>query len=88
MDKVLRSSVPVVVVDRGDGAVDGELLKVGTSVSVQLSVEIGKDASLKQRVIGEVDAAHDVARLELYSLATDKTLRRGKHTMICSVSAK
>lgn len=65
MDKVLGSSVSVVVVDGNDRSVDRELLEVGAAMTVKLSVEIGEDATLQQRVFGKVDAADNVARLEL-----------------------
>jgi hypothetical protein len=45
--------------------VDGNLLKVGPSVTVYLSVKVGKQAALKERVVGEVDATDDVAGLIL-----------------------
>jgi hypothetical protein len=75
-------------VDWCAGTVDGELLEVGTAVAVELSVEVGEETALEKRVLGEVDAADDVARLELRKLvllAGDNGTRR---TMTCSVSAK
>ena len=81
-------SITVVVVDWRAGAVDRELLEVGTTVAVQLSVEVREETALEEGVLGEVDAADDVARLEqrkLVFLASDNDLRR---TMTCSVSAK
>lgn len=68
VDEVLASSITVVVVNRRPRTVDGELLKVGTAVTVELSIKVRKDTSLQQRVIGEVDTANDVARLELLEL--------------------
>lgn len=65
VDKILASSISVVVVNRGDGPVDGQLLKVGPSVTVQLGIKVRKDASLQQRVFGEVDSTHDVSGLKL-----------------------
>lgn len=65
MDEVLAGAVAVVVVDGHRGPVDGELLEVRAAVAVQLGVEIGEDASLEERVLGEVDAPDDVARLKL-----------------------
>lgn len=46
VNEVLTSAVTVVVVDGNHWPVDGELLEVGTAVSVQLSVQIGEDAAL------------------------------------------
>lgn len=70
MDEVLASSITVIVVNRRQGTVDGELLKVGTAVTVELSIKVRKDASLQQRVVGEVDTANNVSRLELLELVT------------------
>lgn len=47
------------------GTVDGELLEVGAAVTVELGVEVGEETALEEGVIGEVDTADDVARLEL-----------------------
>lgn len=63
--KGLTGTVAVVVVDRHTGLVDGQLLKVGTSVTVQLGVQVGEQTALEQRVIGEVDTTDDMAGLEL-----------------------
>lgn len=77
MDEVLAGAVAVVVVDGHRGPVDGELLEVRAAVSVQLGVEIGEDASLEERIFGEVDAPYDVAWLELYGPVSLKfTLER------------
>lgn len=65
VDDVLGGTVTIVVVDRGDGTVDGELLEVGPAVTAELSIEVREDTSLQQRVFGEVDTADNVAGLEL-----------------------
>lgn len=64
VDKVLAGTVTVVVVNGRPRHVDGELLEVGPAVPVQLCIEVRKQAPLKQRILGEVDAAHNVAGLE------------------------
>jgi hypothetical protein len=64
VDEALAGAVTVVVVDGSVRHVDGELLKVGAAVAVQLGVEVREKAPLQQRVLGKVDAAHDVAGLE------------------------
>ena len=64
MDQVLGSSVPVIVADGNKRPVDGQLLKVGAAVTVDLGVEIGEETPLQQRILGKVDAADDVAGLE------------------------
>lgn len=65
MNEILASSITIVVVNRNDGPVDGELLKVGTAMSVDLSVQVREDAALQQRILREVDASHNMAGLEL-----------------------
>lgn len=69
MDKVLPGSITVIVMDRRQRTVDGELLKVGTTVTVELGIKVRKDTSLQQRIFGKVDTANNVARLELSGLA-------------------
>lgn len=64
VDPGLALTVAVVVVDGGDGAVDGELLKVGALVAVELGVEVAVKTTLQQRILGEVDTTDDVAGLE------------------------
>lgn len=65
MNQILTSTISVVIVNRGNRAVDRKLLKVGTSVAVDLGIEIGEDAALQQRVVGEVNPTHDMAWLKL-----------------------
>lgn len=89
MNEVLRSAITVIVVDAGDGAVDGQLLKVGSTMTVELGIEVGEDATLEQRVFGEVDTANNMTRLELPRVRIDfGACASEDHTMICSVSAK
>lgn len=45
--------------------VDGQLLEVGSAVTVQLGVEVRKETALEKRILGEVNTTDDVARLEL-----------------------
>jgi membrane-bound lytic murein transglycosylase len=65
VNEVLASSITVVVVDRRQGTVDRELLKVGTTVTVKLGIKVRKDTSLQQRIVGKVDTANNVTGLEL-----------------------
>ena len=90
VDEHLAHAVAVVVVDGDDGAVDGELLKVGAAVAVELRVEVREDAALQQRVLGKVDAPDNVSGLELPRVSTAPVTRTEyqKRTMTCSVSAK
>lgn len=64
VDEVLSSTIPIVVMNGSTRAVDGQLLKVGASMSVELSVEVREDTALQQRVFSEVDAADNVSRLK------------------------
>lgn len=58
-------SVAVVVVDWNTGTVNGELFEVRSAVAVELCVEVGEESALEERILGEVDAADDMAGLEL-----------------------
>ena len=46
------------------GCVDRNMREIGATEPLQLRVEIGEVATLKQRVVGEVDARRDVLRHE------------------------
>jgi hypothetical protein len=61
----LTCSISVVIVDWNDGTVDWELLKIWAAIPIQLSIEIGEDSSLKQRILGEINSANDMTGLEL-----------------------
>lgn len=76
VDETLAGTVTVVVVDGGMRHVNGELLKVGAAVAVQLGVEVREKTALQQRVFGKVDAAHDVAGLEHDLLRLGEVVRR------------
>jgi hypothetical protein len=68
-DEHLASAIAVVIVNGDAWAVDGQLLKVGTAVSVELSVQVGEQTALEEGILGEVDTSDNVARLELGLLA-------------------
>jgi hypothetical protein len=61
----LSGTITVVVVPRNSWLIDGKLLKVGASVTVELGVSVREKTTLEQRVISEVDATHYMAYLEL-----------------------
>jgi hypothetical protein len=63
--EILTCSISVVIVDWNDGTVDWELLKIWSAIPIQLSIEIGEDSSLKKRILGEINSANDMTRLEL-----------------------
>ena len=75
----LTGSVTLVGVDGHTGLVNGNLLKVGTRVSVQLSVQVRVHSSLEERVLGNVNTADEVTRLKLQTLklALRKPVKRG-----------
>lgn len=58
-------SITVVVMDRNARLVDRQLLKVGATVTVQLSVEVGEQTTLQKGILGKVNTTNDVTRLEL-----------------------
>ena len=74
--------------DWNDGTVDWELLKIWAAIPIQLSIEIGEDSSLKQRILGEINSANDMTRLELLDCQLSPISLYWCHTMTCSVSAK
>lgn len=89
MNKVLTSTISVVVVDRGDRPIDWKLLEVGASVTVELCIEVREDTALQQRIIREINAANNVTWLELFSVSlVQLEVITSSRTMICSVSAK
>jgi hypothetical protein len=51
--------------ERNTRAIDRYLLKVGTVIAIYLSIKVGKQAALKEGILGEVDAANNMAGLEL-----------------------
>ena len=57
-------AVALDVHDRALGRVDGDLVEVRAAEAGQLRVEVGEDAALQQRIVGEVDAGDDVADAE------------------------
>jgi hypothetical protein len=65
----LTCSIAIVVVDGNARLVNGELFKVGATVTVQLSVQVGKQTALQERVFSEVNTADNVTRLELFAVS-------------------
>ena len=54
-----------VVVDRYSWPIHGCLFEVRPSVSVKLSIKVRIETTLKDWVIGKVDASNNMSRLEL-----------------------
>src|SRR6185503_15669758 len=61
IDCLSHEPVAIVVVNRRHRAVDGNFVKVRPAKSRQLRIEIGKQTSLKQWIVGEVNSRNDVA---------------------------
>src|SRR5690606_10207774 len=64
VDRLAVDAVALVVMNRGDGPVDRDLVEIGTAEPRKLGVEIGEQPSLEKRVVSEIDARNDVARVE------------------------
>jgi hypothetical protein len=45
--------------------VDGELFKVGSTVTVDLRVQVGENAALQKGIVSEVDATNNMSHLKL-----------------------
>lgn len=89
MDEVLACSVSVVIMNWDVGAIDWELLKVGSTMTVQLRVQVRKDSTLKQRILTEVNSTDDMTGLELMRVSMGfRFCFLDELTITCSVSAK
>ena len=64
IDRLAHVSVPLVVVDRRDGTVNGNFVKIRTAQPNELRVGVGEEASLQERIVRKIDSRHDVARVE------------------------
>ena len=64
------------VVDGRVGAVDRELVEVRAAQPGELGVEVGEEPRLEQRVVGDVDAGHEVAHVEGDLLGLGEEVRR------------
>ncbi|MNH18266.1 hypothetical protein D3C79_779640 [compost metagenome] len=61
---MLMQGVALVVVVGRDGAVDRDLVEVWPAQAAKLRVGVGEQPALQQRVVGKVDARHDMTRAE------------------------
>src|SRR6185369_8113908 len=61
IDRLAHKAVTLVVMHRCDGAVDRNFVKVWTTETQQLRIEVRKQSPLQQRIVSEVDARYDVA---------------------------
>jgi hypothetical protein len=76
VDCLAVEAVTLVVVDLGDGAVDGDFVEVGAAQADQLGVEVGEETALQQGVVGEVDARYHVPRMEGHLLGLGEEVVR------------
>ena len=56
--------IALAVVERRHRTVDRQLMKIRPTKSADLRIGVGKQPTLQQRIVGEVDTRHDVARAE------------------------
>ena len=61
---ILVEAVAEHVVDRGVRPVDRDLVEVRAAEPGQLGVDVGEEPGLEQRVVGDIDARHQVADVE------------------------
>ena len=76
VDGVLVEAVAEHVVDRRVRPVDRDLVEVRPAEPGQLGVEVGEQPRLQQRVVGDVDAGHQVADVEGDLLGLGEEVRR------------
>ena len=62
---VLTSAVSIIIVDCNTGPIDGKLLKIWSSVTIELCIQVGKDAPLEKWIFSKVNAPNNVTRLKL-----------------------
>ena len=63
-DGLAMHAVALVVVHLRDGRVDRDLVEVRAAEPRDLRVDVRMDAAGEQRIVGEVDAGHDVRGAE------------------------
>lgn len=68
VNKVLASTIAVVIVNRGPWHIDGQLFKVGATMTIELGIEIGEQSSLEKRIFGKINTSDNMTRLELVRL--------------------
>ena len=73
---LLREAVAEVVVHRGVGPVDRDLVEVRAAEAGELGVEVAEQAGLHQRVVDDLDAAHQVADVERHLLDLGEEVAR------------
>ena len=76
VDGGLVHAVAKHVVDRCVRPVDRQLVEVRAAQPGQLGVDVGEQPHLEQRVVGDVDAGHEVADVEGHLLRLGEEVRR------------
>lgn len=64
VDGLAHVAITLVVVDLDHRPVDGDLGKIRATQADQLRIQVGEEATLQERVIGEVDTRHHMAGME------------------------
>ena len=64
MDLLLHVTVALIIVHRAGRAIDRNLREVRTAEPGELRVGVGKQTTREQRIVREIDARHDVARMK------------------------
>lgn len=76
MDVLLVHPVAERVIDRRVRTVDRQLGEVRPAQPAELGVDVGEQAHLQQRVVGDVDAGHQVSGVEGHLLGFGEVVRR------------
>lgn len=79
MNVDLAGAVAVVVVHTRNRPVDGNLLKVGAAMAVDLCIQVREDAALKEWIVREIDAADNMTRLKLDEISTSTSNPRFRY---------
>src|SRR5688572_17303749 len=67
-DSLPHVAVALIIMNRVYGPVDWYFMEIGAAQARQLSIGIGKQASLQQRVIREIYSRNDMTGMESYLL--------------------
>ena len=64
VDRLPHVAVPLIVMHRGERTIDRNLVEVRPAEPNQLSIRVGEQTALQQRVIGEVDSRNNMAGMK------------------------
>ena len=84
----LHLHVPIakLVCEGALGCIDGQLVEIRAAQPQQLRIKVGEQPALQQRIIGEVDAGHDVGGTERHLLGLREQIVRIAGATIRAVS--